>query len=58
MTLSAEFRNLLNSVNPSAPVGVLSSPQFGEAQGVSGFGPGGGAQTANRRMELQLRFNF
>ena len=63
LTLSVEARNLLNSVNPGAPVGIVGSPQFGLAQGVSGgFGPGGGAgavaQTANRRLELQLRFNF
>ena len=64
LTLSVEARNLLNAVNPGAPVGIVSSPQFGLAQGVAGgFGPGGGggggaAQTANRRLELQLRFNF
>jgi len=45
-------------VNPSAPVGTLGSPFFGEAQGItSGFG-GGATQTANRRLELQLRFTF
>ena len=61
---SVEIRNLLNSVNPSAPVGTLGSPFFGEAQGISGgFGPGGGggggaAQSANRRLEMQLRFTF
>jgi hypothetical protein len=60
LTLSVEARNLLNTVNPGAPVGIVGSPQFGLAQGVGGgFGPGGGAtQTANRRLELQLRFNF
>ena len=66
LTASVEVRNLLNSVNPGAPVGVLGSPQFGEAQGiVNGFGgggPGGGgggaAQSANRRLEMQLRFSF
>jgi len=66
LTISVEARNLLNSVNPSAPVGVLTADQFGQAQGItSGFGggPGGGgfggvSQTANRRLQLQLRFNF
>jgi len=63
---SVEIRNLLNSVNPSAPVGTLGSPFFGEAQGIAGgFGPGGGGgggggatQSANRRLEMQLRFSF
>ncbi len=58
---SVEIRNLLNSVNPSAPVGTLGSPFFGEAQGITGgFGGGGGgaAQSANRRLEMQLRFSF
>jgi Carboxypeptidase regulatory-like domain len=55
---SVDIRNLLNSVNPSAPVGTLGSPFFGEAQGiVSGFG-GGATQSANRRLEMQLRFSF
>ena len=66
MTLSVEFRNLLNSVNPGTPVGIASSPTFGQSQGVAGgFGGGGGggfggggSQSANRRLELQLRFNF
>jgi hypothetical protein len=60
LTLSVEVRNLLNAVNPGAPVGTVGSPQFGLAQGVAGgFGPGGGGtQTANRRLELQVRFNF
>jgi hypothetical protein len=64
LTASVEIRNMLNSVNPSAPVGTLSSPFFGEAQGITngfGAGPGGGGggtQTANRRLELQLRFTF
>jgi len=61
LTASVEIRNLLNSVNPSTPVGTLGSPSFGEALGItSGFGRfgGGGTQSANRRLELQIRFNF
>jgi hypothetical protein len=65
LTLSVEVRNLLNSVNPNTPVGTLGSPQFGQAQGISsGFGPrpggffGGPTQSANRRLELQVRFSF
>ncbi len=59
---SVEVRNLLNSVNPSTPVGTLTSPSFGEAQGITGGfggrGGGGGTQSANRRLEMQLRFSF
>jgi len=64
LTASVEVRNLLNSVNPSAPVGTLGSPFFGDSLGITngfgafGGGGGGGAQTANRRLELQLRFSF
>jgi hypothetical protein len=70
LTLSLQARNLLNTVNPGQPVGILGSPQFGEAQGLAGggFGPGGGGpggaggfvvpQSANRRLEMQIRFSF
>jgi hypothetical protein len=70
VTLSVEARNLLNTVNPGQPVGVLTSSLFGQAQSVAGgFGPGGGgpggggfgggaSQSANRRLQLQLRFSF
>lgn len=66
LTASIEVRNLLNMVNPGTPVGTLSSPQFGQAQGIAngfgrfrndGFGDGF-TQSANRRVELQLRFTF
>jgi len=64
LTASIEVRNLLNAVNPSSPVGTLGSPFFGQAQGITnGFGGGregfgGATQSANRRLELQLRFSF
>ena len=61
LTLSVEARNLLNSVNPDSPVSVLSSPLFGQAQGLaSGFGRGGfsSTQSANRRLQIQLKFDF
>lgn len=54
VTASVEARNLLNTVNPGTPVGVLSSPLFGEAQGLTG----GFTQGANRRLQLQLKFSF
>ena len=58
-----EVRNLLNAVNPGIPVGTLGSLQFGQAQGITngGFGYRDGGnitQSANRRLELQLRFSF
>jgi hypothetical protein len=58
VTLSVEARNLLNNVNRGTPVGVLTSPMFGEAQGISAVGFGTPTQTANRRLQLQLRFAF
>jgi hypothetical protein len=58
LTLSVEARNLLNNVNPGTPVGVLSSPLFGQPQGLSGVGGLNVTQSANRRLQLQLRFTF
>lgn len=57
---SVSVQNLLNNTNENPPVGNLSSPLFGRSVSTAGgFGRGGGAQAAgNRRIELQLRFNF
>ena len=58
LTLSVSARNLLNRVNYNTPVGVLTSPYFLESTGIAG---GYGAEqtpTNNRRIELQLRFQF
>jgi hypothetical protein len=56
---SIEVRNLLNSVNPGTPAGILGSPQFGQALGIaSGFFGQNTTQSGNRRIELQLRFSF
>ena len=57
VTASAEARDLLNNVNPGTPVGVLSSPLYGQPQGIGG-GFAGVTQSANRRLQLQLRFSF
>lgn len=64
LTLSVQAQNLLNHVNPGAPVGNLSSPLFGQSTQLGGFGgfggpggPGGGA-AGNRRLDIQLRFSF
>ncbi len=58
LTFSISARNLLNHVNLGLPVGNLSSPLFGTSTTLAGgFGPGGSA-TANRRIEMQVRFTF
>jgi hypothetical protein len=57
LTLAVQARNLLNNVNPAEPIGNLTSPVFGQSIALANsFGPGGTAN--NRRIELQLRFNF
>ncbi len=56
LTFSVSARNLLNHVNPGMPIGTLSSPLFGESNQLAGgfFA----TSTANRRIDLQLRFTF
>jgi hypothetical protein len=64
LTVSLFFQNILNDVNLGAPIGNLSSPLFGQPQSVAGsfggFGGGGAgsANAGNRRIYLNLRFNF
>jgi hypothetical protein len=59
MTLGVMARNLLNTNNPGAPESVLTSPRFGEPLSLAGGGQGGGGgQSANRRLEFNLRFSF
>ncbi len=58
LTFSASARNLFNHVNPGAPIGNLSSPLFGTSVALGGFGHRGGGTSANRALELQLRFSF
>jgi hypothetical protein len=62
LTASIQARNAFNHVNYAAPVGVLGSPFFGESTalnngGGAGFGGNNGA-AGNRKVELQLRFQF
>jgi hypothetical protein len=60
LTVSISLQNVLNHVNPAAPVGNLSSPLFGQSlssAGGFGFGPGG-VTAGNRRIELVARFSF
>jgi len=69
LTFGANFTNIFNRVNLAAPIGNLSSTLFGQPRsiigGFGGFGPGGGGPggafggaAGNRRVELQVRFNF
>ena len=61
LNFSIYIQNLFNRANLGPPVGNLSSPSFGESTAIAGsFGPapvvtGSGG---NRRIQLQLRFNF
>ncbi len=60
LNVGLNFSNLLNNVNLANPVGSLISSRFGQsvslANSFGGFG--GGAGTANRKIELQMRFSF
>ena len=56
LTFSVGVRNVFNNVNLNAPVGVLSSPIFGEANSLA-RGPFS-AGSANRRVDLQVNFSF
>ena len=56
LTFSMNARNLFNNVNVSNPIGNLSSPLFGESNALAG-GPFS-SSTANRRIDLQVSFNF
>jgi len=62
LTFSASIRNVLNNVNPAAPIGNVSSPLFSKSVTLSTFGPlpgiGPNAGAGNRHIELQLRLTF
>jgi hypothetical protein len=62
LTATISARNALNHTNLGTPNGTLVSPFFGESttlagQGGGPFGGGNGA-AGNRKIELQLRFQF
>ena len=57
LTFSVNARNVFNNVNLATPIGNLSSPLFGQANGLAG-GPYSSSSTANRRIDLQVSFNF
>ena len=56
LTFGVSARNLLNNVNKGVPVGVISSSFFGHANSLAG-GPFG-SQASNRRVDMQVTFNF
>ena len=56
LTFSVNARNVLNKVNDATPVGVLSSPNFGQSIALAGGPFSSGA--ANRKIELQAMFSF
>jgi hypothetical protein len=57
MTLGLYVRNIFNTLNQGAPEGDLLSPRFDESLALATAGQGA-TQSANRRMELNLRFGF
>ena len=56
LTFGISARNLLNNVNEGMPVGVISSPIFGQANSLAG-GPFG-SPASNRRVDMQATFSF
>ncbi len=56
LTFSVNARNVFNNVNVANPIGNLSSPLFGQSNALVG-GPFS-SSTANRRIDLQVSFNF
>jgi hypothetical protein len=56
LTFSVNARNIFNNVNVGAPIGNLSSPLFGFANGLAGQPYS--SSTANRRIDLQVQFSF
>ena len=56
LTFGVSARNVFNNVNLATPIGNLSSPLFGESNGLSS-GPYS-SNTANRRIDLQVTFSF
>ncbi len=56
LTITAAARNVLNHPNLAAPVGVLTSNFFGQANAL--LGPPFSSGSANRRIDLQALFTF
>ncbi len=56
LTFAVASRNIFNNVNPGNPVGVITSPIFGQSNSLAG-GPFG-SSSYNRRVDLQVTFGF
>ena len=56
LTISASARNIFNNVNLATPIGDLSSPLFGQSNGLAGQPYS--SSTSNRRIDLQMTFTF
>jgi hypothetical protein len=56
MTFSVQARNVFNDVNVLPPIGNLSSPMFGESNGLAGRPYND--SSSNRRLDLQMTFTF
>jgi len=56
LTLAVSARNVFNNVNVGTPIGVITSPIFGQSTSQP-VGPGSGLY-ASRRIELQASFAF
>ena len=56
LTLAVSARNIFNNVNYGTPIGVITSPIFGQANSLP-TGPGAGLYSS-RRIELQATFTF
>lgn len=62
LSVGLEINNLFNMVNLANPIGNMASSRFGQstatAGGFGGFGGGGGGTGPNRRVTLNMRFNW
>jgi len=56
LTLAFSARNIFNNLNEGTPIGVVTSPIFGQSNSLPN-GPGGGLYSS-RRIELQASFSF
>ena len=59
LTFAVEANNVLNHVNPGVPVGVLTSPLFGQSISLnSPFSLGALSTSSNRTVTLHCNFSF
>jgi hypothetical protein len=59
LTLGVEANNVFNHTNPGTPVGVLTSPLFGQSISLnSPFSLGGISTSSNRTVALHCNFSF